>query len=101
MRSDDVSVPKVSTIEFSLIEISVLHGLKQGNEVLKEIHKEINIESVEKLLDESHEAQAYQQVLQIILIVDLLLETFLNSRKLTKCFQANSLLMMKMPYRRN
>lgn len=53
---------KVSTIEFSLIEVSVLHGLKQGNDVLKEIHKEMNIESVEKLLDESHEAQAYQRV---------------------------------------
>lgn len=53
---------QVSTIEFSLIEVSVLHGLKQGNDVLKEIHKEMNIESVEKLLDESHEAQAYQRV---------------------------------------
>jgi charged multivesicular body protein 6 len=58
----DVLVPQVSTIEFSLIEVSVLHGLKQGNDVLKEIHKEMNIESVEKLLDESHEAQAYQRV---------------------------------------
>ena len=40
----------------------MLHGLKQGNEVLKEIHKEMNIESVEKLLDETAEARAYQQV---------------------------------------
>jgi hypothetical protein len=39
-----------------------MHGLKSGNEVLKQIHKEMNIESVEKLLDETHEAQAYQQV---------------------------------------
>jgi charged multivesicular body protein 6 len=60
----DVLVPQVSTIEFSLIEVSVLHGLKQCNDVLKEIHKEMNIESVEKLLDESHEAQAYQRVLR-------------------------------------
>jgi len=51
----------VSTIEFSLIEVSVLHGLKQGNDVLKEIHKEMNIETVEKLLEETHEAQAYQR----------------------------------------
>lgn len=42
--------------------MSVLHGLKQGNEVLKEIHKEMNIESVEKLLDETAEARQYQQV---------------------------------------
>ena len=53
---------KVSTIEFSLIEVSVLHGLKQGNEVLKEIHKELNLESVEKLLEETAEARAYQMV---------------------------------------
>ncbi|TFY77218.1 hypothetical protein EWM64_g6797 [Hericium alpestre] len=45
----------VSTIEFSLVEVSVLHGLKQGNDVLKEIHREINIDSVEKLLDETVE----------------------------------------------
>ena len=53
---------KVSTIEFSLVEVSVLHGLKQGNEVLKEIHKEMNLESVEKLLEESYEAREYQRV---------------------------------------
>ncbi|KAF4623103.1 hypothetical protein D9613_002088 [Agrocybe pediades] len=51
----------VSTIEFSLVEVSVLHGLKQGNEVLKQIHKEMNIESVEKLLEETAEAREYQR----------------------------------------
>ncbi|KAH9982591.1 Snf7-domain-containing protein [Lactifluus volemus] len=48
----------VSTIEFSLVEVSVLHGLKQGNEVLKEIHKELNVEGVEKLLEETAEARS-------------------------------------------
>ena len=52
----------MSTIEFSLVEVSVLHGLKQGNEVLKEIHKELNVESVEKLLEETAEAREYQRV---------------------------------------
>lgn len=42
--------------------MSVLHGLQQGNEVLKEIHKEMNVESVERLLEETAEAQAYQRV---------------------------------------
>ncbi|KAH9486631.1 Charged multivesicular body protein 6 [Psilocybe cubensis] len=51
----------VTTIEFSLVEVSVLHGLKQGNDVLKEIHKEMNIESVEKLLEETAEAREYQK----------------------------------------
>jgi charged multivesicular body protein 6 len=57
---------QVSTIEFSLIEVSVLHGLKQGNEVLKEIHKELNVESVEKLLEETAEAREYQRVCFIL-----------------------------------
>ncbi|KAF8912975.1 Snf7 family [Gymnopilus junonius] len=51
----------VSTIEFSLVEISVVHGLKQGNEVLREIHKELNVESIEKLLEETAEAREYQR----------------------------------------
>ncbi|KAG1784073.1 Snf7 family [Suillus placidus] len=51
----------VSTIEFSLVELSVLHGLKQGNEVLQEIHREMSIESVEKLMDETQEAREYQR----------------------------------------
>lgn len=38
-----------------------MHGLKQGTDVLTEIHKELNIDSVEKLLEDTHEAQAYQQ----------------------------------------
>ncbi|KAI5898434.1 uncharacterized protein SCHCODRAFT_02612094 [Schizophyllum commune H4-8] len=64
----------VSTIEFSLVEVSVLHGLKQGNEVLKEIHKEMNIESVEKLLDETAEARAYQQEISDMLANNLTAE---------------------------
>lgn len=44
------------------MQASVLHGLKQGNEVLKELHKEMNTESVERLLEETAEARAYQRV---------------------------------------
>lgn len=39
-----------------------MHGLQQGNDVLKEIHKEMNIEAVEKLLEETVEAREYQRV---------------------------------------
>jgi charged multivesicular body protein 6 len=39
-----------------------MHGLKQGNEVLRELHKEMNVESVEKLLEETREAREYQRV---------------------------------------
>lgn len=51
----------VSNIEFSQIEASVMHGLAQGNAVLKEIHKDMTIESVDKLMEETAEAQAYQR----------------------------------------
>ncbi|THG99896.1 hypothetical protein EW026_g2536 [Hermanssonia centrifuga] len=65
---------QVSTIEFSLVEVSVLHGLQQGNEVLKEIHKEMNVETVEKLLDETAEAQAYQREIDDMLANSLAVE---------------------------
>lgn len=55
----------MTSIEFSRIEVSVLHGLEQGNEVLKQINKEMNIERVEKLMDETAEAQAYQRVRRV------------------------------------
>ncbi|KAF9244590.1 Snf7-domain-containing protein [Melanogaster broomeanus] len=64
----------VSTIEFSLIEVSILHGLKQGNEVLKEIHREMSIESVEKLMEETQEAREYQREIGDLLANRLTLE---------------------------
>jgi len=64
----------VSTIEFSLVQVSVLHGLKQGNDVLKEIHKELNIENVEKLLEETLEAQQYQREVSEMLSSTLTLD---------------------------
>jgi len=39
----------------------VLYGLQQGNQVLKEIHKEMSLEAVEKLIEETDEARAYQR----------------------------------------
>ena len=52
---------QTSTIEFSLVERDVLFGLQQGNVVLKQIQKEMSMESVEKLMDETAEAVAYQR----------------------------------------
>ncbi|CEG67680.1 hypothetical protein RMATCC62417_04073 [Rhizopus microsporus] len=48
------------SIEYALVEKQVLEGLKNGNSVLKEIHKETSIEAVEKLMDDTAEAIAYQ-----------------------------------------
>ena len=36
--------------------------LKQGNEVLKQIHSEMSLENVEKLMSDTADAVAYQRV---------------------------------------
>ena len=84
---------QVSTIEFSLVEVSVVHGLKQGNEVLKEIHKEMNLESVEKLLEETAEAREYQRVRSIYHAPATDISSF--SRKSAICLRTLSLWTMK------
>ncbi|KAL9939638.1 hypothetical protein V8E36_001455 [Tilletia maclaganii] len=57
----------VSNIEFSQIQQSVMLGLQQGNEVLRSIHKELSIEKVEQVMDETAEAQAYQKEVEELL----------------------------------
>lgn len=53
----------IETIEFKLIEKDVLHGLEMGNSVLKEINKELSIEKVDRIMDESAEGVQYQMEL--------------------------------------
>ncbi|KAJ3045108.1 Vacuolar protein sorting-associated protein 20 [Rhizophlyctis rosea] len=47
-------------IEYALVEQDILRGLQQGNEVLKEIHKEMSLDAVQKLMDDTADAIAYQ-----------------------------------------
>lgn len=49
-------------MEFALVEKDVLYGLSQGNQVLKAIHKEMSLEKAERILDETADAIAYQEV---------------------------------------
>jgi len=58
----------VSSIEFALIEKDVLFGLKQGNEVLKQIHAEMDIESVQKLMSDTADAVQYQREIDEMLM---------------------------------
>ncbi|GEM08771.1 SNF7 family protein, charged multivesicular body protein 6 [Rhodotorula toruloides] len=51
----------VQSIEFSLVEKDVLFGLQQGNDVLKQLNKEMDLATVEKLMDDTREGIAYQQ----------------------------------------
>ncbi|CAG8605705.1 9741_t:CDS:1, partial [Acaulospora colombiana] len=60
---------KTQTIEFALIEKEVLNGLKAGNNILKEIQKEMSIEDVEKLMEDTADAISYQNVKKIRFII--------------------------------
>jgi len=52
-----------SSVEFALVQKDVVFGLQQGTNVLNEIHKEMGgLEHVEKLMGETADAIAYQQV---------------------------------------
>lgn len=52
-----------SQVEFALVQKDVLFGLQQGTKVLQEIHREMGgLEAVEKLMGETEEARAYQEV---------------------------------------
>ncbi|WRT67905.1 uncharacterized protein IL334_004879 [Kwoniella shivajii] len=51
----------VSTIEFTQIQNTVMHGLEMGADVLKQLHAEISLEKVEKLMDQTREGVEYQR----------------------------------------
>ncbi|CAH1756849.1 2869_t:CDS:10 [Entrophospora sp. SA101] len=63
------------SIEFALVEKDVFAGLEKGNSILKEIHKEISIEKVEKLMEETEDAISYQNEIEELLIPDTQLPT--------------------------
>ncbi|KAJ8953605.1 hypothetical protein NQ318_003029 [Aromia moschata] len=43
-------------IEFALVELQVIEGLKQGNEALKKVNETLKIEDIESILDETRES---------------------------------------------
>lgn len=50
-------------VEFALVQKDVLYGLQQGTQVLQTINKEMGgIENVERLMGETEDARAYQEV---------------------------------------
>ncbi|OCF39252.1 charged multivesicular body protein 6 [Kwoniella heveanensis CBS 569] len=51
----------VSTIEFTQIQNTVIHGLEMGADVLKQLHAEMSLEKVEKLMDQTREGVEYQR----------------------------------------
>jgi charged multivesicular body protein 6 len=57
---------QVSTIEFTQIQATVMQGLSMGNEVLKQLHQEMSLEKVEKLMDQTKEGVEYQRVCPVL-----------------------------------
>ncbi|KAL7747716.1 Vacuolar protein sorting-associated protein 20 [Sorochytrium milnesiophthora] len=49
-----------ASLEYAAVEAKVLQGLQAGNAVLEEIHKEMSIEAVEKLMQDTADGIAYQ-----------------------------------------
>lgn len=49
----------------------MVFGLHQGSAVLKEINQEMSLEKVEKLMDDTADAIAYQNVLDFLSLADL------------------------------
>lgn len=56
-----------SNIEYALVEVKLMEGIKQGNRVLEKIHAEMSIEDVEKLMLDTADAIAYQNEISNLL----------------------------------
>lgn len=55
-------------VEFALVQKDVLFGLQQGTKVLQTINQEMGgIEGVERLMGETEDARAYQEVRSLFL----------------------------------
>ncbi|XP_047529473.1 charged multivesicular body protein 6-A [Vanessa atalanta] len=59
LHNADIQLEKLEQLthdlEFTQIEVQVLDGLKTGNEALKKVHDILNIDDIEKILDETRE----------------------------------------------
>ncbi|EDK43133.1 conserved hypothetical protein [Lodderomyces elongisporus NRRL YB-4239] len=51
----------IGTIEFKLIEKDVMYGLQQGNAVLKQLNAEMNVDKIDKIMDDLEEERLQEQ----------------------------------------
>lgn len=57
----------ISNIEFKLIENEFLKGLSNGNEIMKKLNNELNLNKVEDIIDEFNENLQYQNEIDELL----------------------------------
>ncbi|KPJ08805.1 Charged multivesicular body protein 6 [Papilio machaon] len=59
LQNTDTQLEKLEQLthdlEFTQIEVQVLEGLKTGNDALKKVHDILNIDEIEKIMDETRE----------------------------------------------
>lgn len=51
----------IGTIEFKLIEKDVMYGLQQGNQVLRQLNNEMNVEKIDKIMDDLEEEKLKEE----------------------------------------
>lgn len=56
-----------SDLEFAVVEMDVVNGLKVGNEALKKVHDILDIDQIENILEETREGIEKQQEIDAIL----------------------------------
>lgn len=59
------------TIEYALVEQEIISKLELGNTVLKQIHKEMDLEKVEQIMDDTADGIAYQKEIEEVMAREL------------------------------
>lgn len=57
----------IRSLEMAQLNVEVTERLRQGNEALKTINESISIEEVERIIEESREAESFQEELAVLL----------------------------------
>ncbi len=57
----------LNSVEYAKVQQEVFNALKEGNNALQKINSQMSIEEVERLMDESAEAIAYQEEISRLL----------------------------------
>ena len=64
-----------SQLENAVLNKKILEGIEQGTKSLQEIHKELNIDKINQLMDDTKEAMEYQQEIEDLLKGDVDMES--------------------------